>query len=276
MTWLPRLALPCAMVACAAGCSVDTAGLDAIKRPIEAGTTPVVDAGALDAGAVDAARADAGSRDGGAGADDTGPGVDAFVPPACMAGPLRCSEDGTAVIACDDGAEDRIPCESGCDTASSSCRDVPTCPLAVEATLEAGDELRVDLCGGGNDLRNVVRGSCGYAAEGEDRLYRVVLDRPRSVWIDVKDVAGGTPVDTALYIRTDCDDPSSQGECSDDLACGEADPELPCVSGRKYGQSRIEATLDPGVYWVAIDSFDWNDGPTHYRCGEVIIRYRWP
>lgn len=253
----------------ASGCSVETGGLGPAE---DAGP---VDAGGLDAPDIDAPMLDATTmRDGYVPPRDAGQDATTV---RCEPGASRCSADGTYAIVCDESGtrEVDLGCRAGCAPDTRTCRIVRSCSLTVERDLAPDDELSFSLCGGGGELYARTTPACTSTDWGEDRMFRFVLDRPRRVWVDLKDVDGTVPVDTVLYIRTDCADADSQIACHDDLDCSEVDPEFACGSGNERRQSRIEMDLDPGAYWVVADSLDWNERSTQYRCGEVLLRYRW-
>ncbi len=78
-------------------------------------------------------------------------------------------------------------------------------------------------------------GSCG--GRGREKIYTFHLDEP--VFLDAM-VSG---FDTVMYLRGDCENPDTEIACNDD-----ATP--PGGLG-----SRVEATLEPGTYYLFIDSF---------------------
>ena len=256
-----------------AGCAIESAGL---AGGPETGASPDAGTASADAGArpdaagFDAAR-DADGVDGGDVPSDAGHTTDGGTV-ECDDGVTSCSPDGTEVVGCVDGRMTRLACPAGCDPATTDCRPVSMCGLGFHGDLVAGVDERFTLCGEGNDVGVRWTTECQGGADGEDRVYRIVLDRRRMVRLDLRDNDGANAIDTVLHVRSDCDDTDSQVACEDDIPCDEADPDFGCSGGTELRQSIIEMELGPGTYFVAADSI--NQGT--WRCGEVLLRYSWP
>lgn len=254
-----------------AGCSIESAGL----RP---DTSPEIDA-AVDAAAADvsvvpdAPRLDAGHDAGSDAGDlprDAGEAPDGGTS-ECEGEASMCSADGTELLGCADGRVTRLACVAGCDRGTSACRDIPSCGLVVAGDLAPGADELFTLCGEGNDASPRSSSGCSAGADGEDRMYRIVLDRPRMVRIDLRDADGTEAIDTVVHVRTYCEDADSQVACHDDIDCRLADPDFDCSGSVELRQSRIEMELGPGAYWIVADSI--NQGG--WRCGTVRLRYTW-
>ncbi len=206
---------------------------------------------------------------------DTDDGEPTCIARVCTPGARRCSDEGDAVVECDARGSKEVPmaCSAGCDPATTECRSVADCPLAGVTDLPAASasSIAFSLCGQGDDAQNQTAPGCGATLGGQDRIFRLVIETATDVWIDLRDDDGRAAIDTVLYLRTRCDDPSSQIACHDDIACSESD--FTC-SGVQRRQSRIETRLDPGVYYVVADSYDYRDRGTSWGCGSVLLRYR--
>ena len=81
-----------------------------------------------------------------------------------------------------------------------------------------------------------------YPGPSEDAVYYFVLGDAADVSFSTCNAA--TPLDTVLYLRSDCDDPASQ------IVCNDNDPA--CFGGGP-GASRITRRLSPGVYYLFVD-----------------------
>ncbi len=87
-------------------------------------------------------------------------------------------------------------------------------------------------------------GSCG--GQGRDRVWAFTVDR------EVRLTAQATGFDTVLYLRSSCDDASTEEDCDDD-----SNP--PGDRGSRFGE-----TLEPGTYFLILDSYG-NPGGGDYE-----------
>ncbi len=78
--------------------------------------------------------------------------------------------------------------------------------------------------------------TCAGRAQSNDVVYQLRLRRRSQVRIDLS-----SDYDGVLHLRRDCIDPSSELACNDDHGDNR--------------HSRVEATLDPGTYYVIVDGF---------------------
>lgn len=179
--------------------------------------------------------------------------------PRCVGGacaePL-CSDDASAVLRCTGGIpETPLACERGCDPAMPGCRSELTCEHDTLATIATGT-MTIDLCGGRDDHDHDGNRPCAAAADGEDVLLRLNVDRAGGFRITADDVEGGARVDPVLYVRRVCAERESEVACNDDVGDGDLD-------------SQLDVDLDPGEYFLIVDSIDSGGGGT--ECGEVAL-----
>ena len=128
---------------------------------------------------------------------------------------------------------------------------------SLQATVELTDLVEVDrLCRSapmlqpGRTVNGVTRGerdhfqaTCADGATSGDRVYRVRVQRRSRVRVDMT-----SDFDGALHMRRDCADPSSELACNDD-------------HDNNNRRSRVEATVDPGTYFVIVDGYsNGNEG----------------
>ncbi|NIS32433.1 MAG: hypothetical protein GWN73_19340 [Actinobacteria bacterium] len=137
----------------------------------------------------------------------------------------------------------------------------------------------VNTCGQGDDTTHEPTSEDGgcpatVRANGGDLMYAITLTTRQTITLDLRDDDGSAAIDTILYLRTNCEERLSQLACSDDLPCGET--VFGCRAGSPFEvrQSRITVTLDPGTYYVAIDTFNYRTGGgLTFTCGDVVLRY---
>lgn len=157
----------------------------------------------------------------------------------CAPDTVRCNGDRTLVLTCDSrGAmESGTPCPRGCTT--GGCRPETACSATIFATMSSGT-LRIDLCGAGTDQAHTA--ACAYdpqSVPGEDVLIRLEVDRTRPIRFEARRVAtSGEPVDPTLYLRSSCEDMSSEIWCFEDTAGQDED---------------FTVTVDPGDHFLVID-----------------------
>ena len=154
----------------------------------------------------------------------------------CPAGPMcpDCSntqdDDGDSLI--------DYPADDGCSSAADNDEWV-TNPQACGPGLFVQRLVSRDIVGllmqsGSSD----VAGACGGSL-GDEVAYELVVEHP-SVVVISSDRATNM-ADTVLYLRSQCLVESSEIACNDDIST-------------QNKNSRITATLAPGVYYLVIDS----------------------
>lgn len=105
-----------------------------------------------------------------------------------------------------------------------ACRQAPM--------LRAGQRVTGNTASGSDQFQ----ASCAGGAQSNDIVYRLRVQRRSLVRVNMQ-----SDYDGALHLRRDCVDPSSELVCNDDH--------------EDNRHSRIEATLDPGTYYVVVDGF---------------------
>lgn len=172
------------------------------------------------------------------------------VPRACMPGAVRCM--GAAEHRCDGrGATESVTdCARGC-VATSGCAPETACALSVLGSTGLGTR-RVDTCGQGDDATHET-GCSRTDRTGADLIVRLEVPTRADYRIELRPTGGA---DAVLYLRRACADPGSEVACDDDTAAG-------------FG-SRLDVTLDPGDYFLVLDSFRDGEGPDG-RCGEMDL-----
>jgi len=155
----------------------------------------------------------------------------------------RCDDRGSAFV--------ETLCTRGC-VDGTGCRPPTSCPLSIFATLEGEGSLSLNTCGQGNDATH--RGGCARVdIDGPDVIVR--LEVPVAAQHEITWTAAGD-ADPILYIRRACDDQASEIACNDDS------------SGLN---SRVDAWLEAGDYFLVLDTFaDTDEGPED-RCGEMTL-----
>jgi len=240
---------------------------------------PLVDASSIDAASGDAApprndaavdgavdRVDAGPADAGMETFDTGlpdSGADSGPPPV-DAGPSCTSADvgcvGDVALNCGLTGVMRTNCAATGDVCvvmggAAICEAPPGCAIGVDQTVPVG-RTQIDLCGGGaNHTFHRTPDGCpdGLDAEtGEDRLVELTITNRGTYRFDVNDRMGGNMVDPLVYVRTQCDDATTQLGCDDDR-------------DMMNRNARLEVMLEPGTYYVVVDSL------FYAGCGSVDL-----
>lgn len=161
----------------------------------------------------------------------------------CM-GPMesRCDARGTVSSV--------TACTRGC-TAAVGCNAVTACALPIAGAMGTGT-LRVDTCAQGDD--SVFNSGCTRTdRSGSDLVVRLEVPARADYRIELLVIGGA---DAVLYVRRACADGTTELACDDDTAAG-------------FG-SRVDLTLDPGDYFLMLDSFRDTEGPDG-RCGEMDL-----
>lgn len=171
-------------------------------------------------------------------------------PRACEPGEITCS--GAEEHRCDArGALETVSdCSRGC-VPGTGCAPETACALAVAGAIGV-ETRRVNTCGQGNDANH--EGGCSRTDRtGSDSILRLEVPTRADYRIELVPTGGG---DAVLYLRRACADATSEVACDDDSAAG-------------FG-SRLDLTLDPGDYFLVLDSFRDDEGPDG-RCGEMDL-----
>lgn len=174
----------------------------------------------------------------------------ACVAQACVPGSVACA--GSMATLCDArGASSSVTdCTRGC-SAGVGCNPVTACALAVAGAMGVGT-MRVNTCGQGDD--SVHNPGCTRTDRtGSDLIVRLEVPSRADYRIELQVVGGD---DAVLYVRRACADATTQLACDDDTASG-------------FG-SRVDITLDPGDYFLMLDSFRDTEGPDG-RCGDMDL-----
>jgi hypothetical protein len=138
------------------------------------------------------------------------------------------------------------------DVASDNCGSAGRiAALAVSGTT----------CGLADDFSPLVGCLVAPPTTGADAVYYFVLDAPATVV--TFSTCTNTCIDTVLFIRDICTVPGSQTACNDDFCRPDS-----CPAGAGPTQSRVTATLPPGVHYLALDSH--LSGPAN-TCGSFTI-----
>ena len=150
--------------------------------------------------------------------------------------------------------ESLVDCAEGlgddCDAEQADrCVNPAFCALANPGEIvvigDAGGRVQTDTRGG----RDRYQGQCG--GEGPEAIIAIVLSRRASVDMVVAD-AGYDPL---IFLRAaDCDDPRAERACNDDF---------------EDLNSRIQAELAAGTYYLFIDGFGGGSGPA-----DVVVSIR--
>jgi hypothetical protein len=105
------------------------------------------------------------------------------------------------------------------------CRQAPL--------LRPGQQITGDTAGSTDRFQ----ATCAAGAQSPDLVYRLVLRRAQRVRISSEQ----SDYDGAIYVRSDCLDPSTEVACNDDAGDNR--------------HSLIEVTLQPGTYYVFVDGY---------------------
>ena len=178
----------------------------------------------------------------------------------CGGGPMDCThlDGGCAVGECDpttgactavnldEGAscDDGDPCTVDDACAGGRCDGMPV------VTADNDTCAAPELLSGVDGLRTVAannvcstdteQGTC-HGTGGRELIYAFELTAPRRVILETVAPLEGEGFDTTLYVRTECDAPSTEVSCDDDGGAG------------LY--SLIDRDFEPGAYTLFVDSF---------------------
>jgi hypothetical protein len=138
----------------------------------------------------------------------------------------------------DDDTKTDFPEDPGCTAASDNQEAAADATACAGNTFEQlpNDGLVYATLGTGNQTM-LTSPSCG--GTGVEKIYEFYVDDP-SVMVATTNLAG-TVIDTVLYVRTTCSDPSSETSCNDN-----ADSD---VQG-----STITTVVQPGYYYLVVDA----------------------
>ena len=149
-------------------------------------------------------------------------------------------------------------------------------PLACQDSLEIelGEEITVDLCPRPDEMAN--RASSGECSEqqfhGPEAVYRVSVSERTTARFALWDDDENRAIDTLLYIRQRCQDGSTQIACADDEPCDAENSNLGyCVGARQPRMSVIDTVLEPGEYFIVVDSYRYQQNGINYSCGTVHL-----
>src|SRR5690606_5491039 len=92
------------------------------------------------------------------------------------------------------------------------------------------------VSGSTSGRKDSFRASCAGEAQSGDVIYRIRLKKRSHV-----EVSLGSSYDAALHLRRSCLDDASEIACNDDHGDNR--------------HSKVEATLEPGTYFVVVDGF---------------------
>jgi len=148
-------------------------------------------------------------------------------------------------------------CFVGIDNVGDSAIDFPADP----GCQAAGDDMEIDECAAGigflylppdgEDLWST-SGLSNFSAgctlsDGPEAIY--LLQTPAEADLHISTDYWATGFDTVVYVRTVCDDPSSEIGCNDN------------ASGSTMGSALTLPALAAGTYWIFVDGlWDWDWG----------------
>jgi len=203
-------------------------------------------------------------------------------PHVCVPNSRMCSADRGSVVSCsargDEASEDDCG-EGECNPDTIRCEGGgDACPLDdLPRALSIPDSRMRVLCRHDDNHTFTPSDACRSmtrAAVG-DEVLPLVLDRERRLTFQLTDVDEDAAVDTILYIRRACDDPSTQVACADDVPCMASTVDPPACFGEvDVRQSRVTVTLPAGTYYVFLDAFEYTTSGTEFGCGRVELQVR--
>ncbi|MBZ0120284.1 MAG: hypothetical protein K8H88_25055, partial [Sandaracinaceae bacterium] len=178
-------------------------------------------------------------------------------PHLCTPGSVECNMDATGIETCaaDGLSSTPTPCARGC--ATNACRPETACANTVQGVVGIGTTLAIDLCTGSSDYDVDPVIGCPRGANGNDRLYRLELDRMSRLRIEVN-VTSATATDPVVTLRSACAVETSQTHCDSNDGPGL--------------QPRLDVDLGAGDYFLVVDSYNYTFMSTTYVCGQVELR----
>lgn len=205
--------------------------------------------------------------------------VDHCQPHVCVPNSRECSADGRSVVSCDGRGSEATAMSCGdarCDPATRMCvGGGPACAIS-NGNVSLGTSRPFGLCT--TDDNNTFQPDgrmCNGMARSDvgDQILTLTLTEPTRVTFELTDVDESRAIDTILYVRRTCDDPSSQILCADDVPCAASTVDPPaCFDGVDVRQSRVTADLPAGTYYIVIDAFAYTTGGVEFECGRVQLR----
>ncbi|MCA9563843.1 MAG: hypothetical protein KC561_10155 [Myxococcales bacterium] len=176
-----------------------------------------------------------------------------------------------------DCGQGRLQCQGSSDLACSCEADVPDGTCAHPFPIGPGQSSAINLCGHGADQSNIAGDvDCQDRSEdnGDDVVFSFALEETREVSIQAYDQDVSVPIDTVLYLRSTCEDASSQVICSNDVQCSSLrEPIGSCIEGLQPRASAIRYELGPGTYYLVVDSYDASFSGVAFRCGNVQVDF---
>jgi hypothetical protein len=181
---------------------------------------------------------------------------------------LACTDDPVATVRCSDTVgnsviEEALPPGTYYLAVDGAGREAGTYRLTTQARqapppghqcadlplLVPGQTTTGTTVGRWNDFET--EASCAGGSPGADAAWRLELDRPARVRLDLD-----ADYDAALSLRRSCEDPGSIIACNDD-------------TGGETRRSRIGRRLEPGSYTVVVDGVNEERG--EYRLTALVV-----
>ncbi|MCB9563867.1 MAG: hypothetical protein H6708_26020 [Kofleriaceae bacterium] len=181
------------------------------------------------------------------GIDNDGDGkIDYPADPGCFS-PLQASEDddcpdGPNCPECGDGVDNDgdgaidYPADSGCASASDSLERTadPTACAGIDYQPLTGNGVTSGVIVPADS--QTLSGTCG--GPGHEQVYELTIERPQVLVATT--ALSGTVIDTVLYVRERCGEPSTEHGCNDNATAGAVG-------------SSLTVALDPGYYYLVVD-----------------------
>jgi hypothetical protein len=117
--------------------------------------------------------------------------------------------------------------------------------------------------------------TCRFNLSGRERIFALTVDEPGTWFFDARDDDNGAAIDTVLYVLSSCDGSGRQLACTDDVPCGESDIRTGCTrDGFQPRQSRLRIDLEPGTWYVVVESLEYRSqqSGTSFTCGNILLR----
>ena len=216
------------------------------------------------------------AQDADARAEDRGSGGDASVEDAVAVpdGEPDRSTPGDLVVGVPDARDDTREADDPSEevwTPDPGANGLGSCSSPRVARV--GMSRVIDLCDLGDHAHHVIGEGCSLAAgEGDDLVFELTIDRAQSIRAGIADWDDGAGIDTVIYLRERCDVAESQISCSDDNACGEFPMDIgACDGGVQPRHSALYADLEPGTYYLVLDTRPGERNGQLFSCGEVLF-----